>query len=107
MKNLPEDSRLRKELIGEASLFDIQSHLLADIRDILNVEAYFSGISATKDLKKSQVNKVHRGIPKRIRRPGDPEPEVHFATPEELAMLFGDKKMQQRLQRRQQRKQQL
>lgn len=97
---LPEGSRTKKHIAGDRALFDVKAHLLADIRDLLNATQYFAGATATKDLKKSHIEKLARGMPQRIRRPGEPDPEKKFATPEELRQLFPPQKALARRRRK-------
>lgn len=99
---LPMDSRIKKHYGGEKAIFDIRDHLIADVRDLLVINSYFSQIAAMKNMKKSEQQKIIRGMPKRIPRPGEEPPKPRMATPEELAMLFASKKSLARLRRRQQ-----
>lgn len=100
---LPNESRIKKHYAGEKGLFGVQEHLLADLRDMLNCVQYFSAVTAVKEMKQGQVQKIARGAPKRSPRPGDEPEEISFATRDELKMLFPHsaiRKRKQRLQRR-------
>ncbi len=108
LMELPENSRIKKHYQGESSVFEVRDHLLADIRDLLLGNQYFTFVGACKEMKPAQQQKVVRGYPKRLPRPGEEPEEKRFATKEELQMLFPKtalKKRQQLLAERQQRKQ--
>jgi hypothetical protein len=100
LEELPDESRLKRALRGEAGQFDQKDHLIADVRDALLMISYFSSIGAMSGLKRTDQDKVLRGLPKTPRRPGDPEETIEFATKEELEMLFPKKKLMQRLKKR-------
>lgn len=99
---LPIESRTKQAIGGDAAAFGYQEHLLADLRDLLLVTQYFTAVAASKGLTKSEQQKMMRGMPNRIRRPGEPEEKPRMATPEELAAMFNANK--KALARRQMRK---
>ncbi len=100
LMELPMESRIKKHYAGDQGIFSVNDHLTADIRDLLLQIQYLSMITAMKDFKQSQQQKVLRSAPKRLPRPGDPEPEKpKMASKEELKALFPDKVAQRRKKR--------
>jgi hypothetical protein len=87
--HLPTTSRTKRHLIGEEASWSQQDHLMADVRDILLQNTYFTQITASKDIKQSGWSKIVDGIPKPPRRPGDEEPTPEFTPKDELVGLFG------------------
>jgi len=91
IKELPQDARIWKHLLGEETLWGHQEHLLADVRDVSQQIAYFSAVAAGRQFsKRSEWEKVMKDIPKQSRRPGDPKEEAPtFATTTDLMDMFG------------------
>lgn len=84
IKELPQDSRLVREFIGDSAILDRKEHLLLDIIDLLRIHEWQMYYLLAANRVKAQYLKKP---PKRIPRPGDPKPK--FITGKELAQKWG------------------
>src|SRR5690606_39416592 len=104
LMELPDSSRIKKHCADDKAVFDLKDHLIADVRDLLLVNNYFTAVAAMKEMKSSQQQKIARGMPKRPPRPGDEKEKPRMATSEELKMLFPPKAAARRIRQLQQRR---
>lgn len=78
--------------MGDKAKWGYQEHLLADIRDYTVQANYFIAKNTSMKVSRSDWQTLVRGAPKPPLRPGDEEPEIQFATKDELRQLFGGRK---------------
>jgi hypothetical protein len=83
---LPVESRLRQHLPEEKEMWTRRDHQIQDQIDLLQLILYYASVDATvkEGLKRSDIQKIHRQAPKRVRRPGEPKPTYKFLSGKEL-----------------------
>ncbi len=91
IRHLPEDSRYVNYLRSESGfVWDRDDHHRQDMVDLLQQAVYFLQTGPIAELKNSDRQKVIKGAPKRIPRPGEAEQEKpRMSTKQELRNFFG------------------
>lgn len=88
--HLPLKSRLKQQLSEGGVIWDQADHHRQDLTDLLQLVLYYTTVAATKGIeKRSDIDRLHRGAPKRSLRPGEKKEKPKFTSKADLQKMFG------------------